>query len=129
MGPSFNFVVIGFLEIRWSILTKFWTPQFEPHGYRSTVRNHVCLIKLKPRLSDESAQLSKAKALSCLPRGLPHRLQPLLRWHNMRWFDFLAAFIFIGVTVLLLGGTAMAVRQRTADIYMAEAQPREAAQP
>jgi hypothetical protein len=47
----------------------------------------------------------------------------------MRWFDFLAAFIFIGVTALLLGGTAMSVRQRTADIYMAEAQPREAAQP
>jgi hypothetical protein len=46
----------------------------------------------------------------------------------MRWFDFLAAFIFIGVTVLLLGGTAMSVRQRTADIYMAEAQLREAAQ-
>jgi hypothetical protein len=63
------------------------------------------------------------------PSRLPHRLQPLLQSHNMRWFDFLAAFIFIGVTVLLLGGTAMSVRQRTADIYMAEAQPREAAQP
>ena len=47
---------------------------------------------------------------------------------NMRWFDFLAASIFIGVTVLLLGGTAMSVRQRTADIYLAEAQPRVAAQ-
>jgi hypothetical protein len=28
----------------------------------------------------------------------------LLRSHNMRWFDFLAAFIFVGVTALLLGG-------------------------
>jgi hypothetical protein len=103
-------------------------PQFGSRGYRSTVRNRVCLIKLKPKLSVESARLSKAKALSCLPRGLPHRLQPLLRSHNMRWFDFLAASIFIGVTVLLLGGTAMSVRQRTADIYLAEAQPRVAAQ-
>jgi hypothetical protein len=46
----------------------------------------------------------------------------------MRWSDFLAAFIFIGVTVLLLGGTAMSVRQRTADIYLAEAEPRVADQ-
>jgi hypothetical protein len=46
----------------------------------------------------------------------------------MRWLDFLAAFIFIGVTALLLGGTAMSIRQRTPDIYMAEAQPREEAQ-
>jgi len=38
----------------------------------------------------------------------------------MRWFDFLAAFIFIGVTVLLLGGTALAVKQRTTDRYLAE---------
>jgi hypothetical protein len=49
----------------------------------------------------------------------------------MRWFDFLAASIFIGLTALLLGGTAMSVR-RTADIYMAEymaeAHPLEAAQ-
>jgi hypothetical protein len=46
----------------------------------------------------------------------------------MRWFDFLAASIFVGVTALLLGGTAMSVRQRTAHIYMAETQPLEAAQ-
>jgi hypothetical protein len=46
----------------------------------------------------------------------------------MRWFDFFAAFIFVGVMALLLGGTAMSVRQRTADIYLAAAQPREAAQ-
>jgi hypothetical protein len=46
----------------------------------------------------------------------------------MRWFDFLAASIFVGVTALLLGGTAMSIRQRTADIYLAEVQPREAAQ-
>jgi len=52
--------------------------------------------------------------------ALPHRLQPLLRSHNMRWLDFLAAFIFIGVTALLLGGTAMSIRQRTPDIYMAK---------
>jgi hypothetical protein len=37
----------------------------------------------------------------------------------MRWFDLLSASIFIGLTVLLLGGTAMAVKQRTANIYMA----------
>ncbi len=83
---------------------------------------------LKSRSSSVFARLSNAK-VSCLHRGHPLRLQPLLRSHNMRWFDFLAAFIFIGVTVLLLGGTAIALRQRTADIYMAEAQPREAAQP
>jgi hypothetical protein len=46
----------------------------------------------------------------------------------MRWFDFLVASIFVGVTALLLGATAMSARQRMADIYMAEAQPREAAQ-
>jgi hypothetical protein len=38
----------------------------------------------------------------------------------MRWFDFLVAFIFVGVTVLLLGGTAMSIRQQTADVYMRE---------
>jgi hypothetical protein len=83
---------------------------------------------LKSRSSSVIARLSNAKALSCLYRDLPHMPQPLLRPHNMRWFDFLAAFTFIGVTVLLLG-TAMSVRQRTADIYMAAAQLREAAQP
>jgi hypothetical protein len=39
----------------------------------------------------------------------------------MRWIDFFAASIFVGVTVLLLGGTAIAVKQRTADMYLAEA--------
>jgi hypothetical protein len=39
----------------------------------------------------------------------------------MRWIDFLAASIFVGVTALLLGGTAIAVNQRTAGMYLAEA--------
>jgi hypothetical protein len=43
------------------------------------------------------------------------------RLHDMRWIDFLAASIFVGVTALLLGGTAIAVKQRTADMYLAEA--------
>jgi hypothetical protein len=50
-GHRLFFVVISFFrKFRWSILTKFWPPQFEPRGYRSTVRNRVCLIKLKPHL-------------------------------------------------------------------------------
>jgi hypothetical protein len=45
----------------------------------------------------------------------------------MRWFDFLAASIFIGLTALLLGVTAMSVR-RGADLYIAENYPRVAGQ-
>jgi hypothetical protein len=90
---------------------------------------HFALWQCRTRRS-----LRQSGALNCFSLAFPgkHLSFPInfcrLRSHNMRWFDFLAAFIFIGVTVLLLGGTAMSVRQRTADIYMAEAQLREAAQ-
>ena len=46
----------------------------------------------------------------------------------MRWFDVLAASIFIGLTVLMLGTAAKATKQ-AADLRMAETRAREKSQP
>lgn len=43
----------------------------------------------------------------------------------MRWFDVLAASIFIGLTALMLGTAAKATKQ-AADLQMAEIRAREA---
>lgn len=46
----------------------------------------------------------------------------------MRWFDVLAASIFIGLTALMLGTAAKATKQ-AADLQMAEIRAREKSQP
>ena len=46
----------------------------------------------------------------------------------MRWFDVLAASIFIALTALMLGAAAMSTKQAD-DLQMAETRSREKSQP